>query len=33
MESRMLTTLKFNITVCTSYCFLVRFLKASHADK
>jgi hypothetical protein len=33
MESRMLATLKFNITVCTAYCFLVRFCKAAHADK
>jgi hypothetical protein len=29
----MLSVLKFNLTVCTPYCFLVRFLKAGHADK
>lgn len=28
----MLATLKFNVTVCTIHCFLVRYLKAAHAD-
>lgn len=29
----MLATLKFQVTVCTAHAFLVRFLKAGHADK
>jgi len=32
MEAFMLATLKFQVTVCTTHCFLVRFLKAGHAD-
>lgn len=33
MEAFMLATLKFQVTVCTAHAFLVRFLKAGHADK
>mmetsp|Transcript_9787 Transcript_9787/g.17838 ORF Transcript_9787/g.17838 Transcript_9787/m.17838 type:complete len:106 (+) Transcript_9787:1754-2071(+) len=33
MEREILDTLKYQVTVPTSHTFLVRFLKAGHADK
>mmetsp|Transcript_15033 Transcript_15033/g.17412 ORF Transcript_15033/g.17412 Transcript_15033/m.17412 type:complete len:474 (-) Transcript_15033:278-1699(-) len=33
MEENILKTLKYNVTVPTPHTFLVRFLKAAHADK
>ncbi|KAG5188919.1 cyclin-like protein [Tribonema minus] len=33
METEMLNRLEFRITVPTTYCFLLRYLKAAHADR
>ncbi|CAM9512038.1 unnamed protein product, partial [Discosporangium mesarthrocarpum] len=33
MESAMANALEFRLTVPTTYCFLLRYLKAAHADK
>mmetsp|Transcript_25834 Transcript_25834/g.56867 ORF Transcript_25834/g.56867 Transcript_25834/m.56867 type:complete len:385 (+) Transcript_25834:186-1340(+) len=33
MEEKMLKTLEYNITIPSAHAFLVRFLKAAHADK
>jgi cyclin B len=33
MEERILKTLEYNITIPSAHAFLVRFLKAAHADK
>jgi cyclin B len=33
MEEKILKTLEYNITIPSAHAFLVRFLKAAHADK
>jgi G2/mitotic-specific cyclin-B, other len=33
MEEQILKTLEYNITIPSAYAFLVRYLKAGHADK
>jgi len=33
MEEKILKTLQYNVTVPTPHTFLIRFLKAAHADK
>jgi G2/mitotic-specific cyclin-B, other len=33
MEEKILKTLQYNITIPSAHAFLVRFLKAGHADK
>ena len=33
MEALVLATLKFNVTVCTIHSFMIRYLKAAHADQ
>jgi len=33
METIILNSLQYKITICTIHCFLLRFLKAAHADR
>lgn len=33
MEEKILKTLDYDVTIPSAHCFLVRFLKAGHADK
>ena len=33
MEEKMLKALEFKVTIASTHCFLVRYLKAAHADR
>lgn len=33
MEAKILKVLEFNVTIASTHCFLVRYLKAAHADR